>query len=122
MTTGAPRACLVAFVVMNAGRVVDSGSPAELVERHGRTATIRFTVPPGSGWSSGQLAGLPGVDGVDLDGDRVTVRGDRGAIAHVGAALVEGGWVPPDLSVQVPPGGAGSAAPAPGTSAAARRR
>ncbi len=90
------------IVVMNAGRVVDSGSPAELVERHGRRATIGFTVPVGSGWSCGRLAGLPGVDDVELAGDRVTVRGDRGAIAHVGAALVDGGWVPSDLSVQVP--------------------
>jgi len=90
------------IVVMTAGRVVDSGSPAELVERHGRRATIRFTVPAGAGWSSGRLAGLPGVDGVDLAGDRMTVRGDRSAIAHVGAALVDGGWVPRDLSVQVP--------------------
>src|SRR5579884_514279 len=90
------------IVVMNAGRVVDSGSPAELDERHGRRATIGFTVPVGSGWSCGRLAGLPGVDDVELAGDRVTVRGDRGAIAHVGAALVDGGWVPSDLSVQVP--------------------
>ncbi|HEY3868319.1 MAG TPA: ABC transporter ATP-binding protein [Actinocrinis sp.] len=90
------------ITVMNAGRVVDHGSPAELVERHGRRATISFTGPLGAGWSSERLAGLPGVDGVERAGDRMTVRGDRIAIAHVGAALVDGGRVPGDLSVQVP--------------------
>jgi ABC-2 type transport system ATP-binding protein len=89
-------------VVMCSGRVVDRGSPAELVERHGRRATIRFTVPPGVGWSTGRLGALPGVDAVDQAGDRVTVQGDRTAIAHVGAALVDSGHVPRDLSVHVP--------------------
>jgi ABC-2 type transport system ATP-binding protein len=89
-------------VVMRCGRVMDRGSPAELIERHGRRATIRFTAPPGLGWSSGRLGALPGVDTVEQAGDRVTVQGDRTAIAHVGAALVDSGHVPRDLSVHVP--------------------
>ena len=33
---------------------------------------------------------------------RATVRGDRCAIAHVGALLVETDWTPLDLSVHMP--------------------
>ena len=32
-------------VVMRAGRVIDSGTPAALVRRYGRTAVVRFTLP-----------------------------------------------------------------------------
>ena len=32
-------------VVMRAGRVLDAGAPADLVERHASTATIRFSMP-----------------------------------------------------------------------------
>src|SRR5271168_2439333 len=32
-------------VVMRAGRVVDTGTPAELVDRHAATATVQFTLP-----------------------------------------------------------------------------
>ena len=50
-------------VVMREGRILDSGPPAELVDRHGRRAMIRFSLPgepslatvigllPGSCWS-----------------------------------------------------------------------
>src|SRR5499425_2480057 len=33
------------IVVMNAGRVLDAGTPAELVARHASRATVRFSVP-----------------------------------------------------------------------------
>jgi hypothetical protein len=39
---------------------------------------------------------------VERAGTRVTVRGSRPVIAHVGAALVQWGPVPADLSVHVP--------------------
>jgi hypothetical protein len=39
---------------------------------------------------------------VEAAGVRVTVRGARPVIAHVGAALVRWGAVPADLSVHVP--------------------
>ena len=32
-------------VVMRAGRVLDAGTPAELVDRYARTATVRFALP-----------------------------------------------------------------------------
>jgi ABC-2 type transport system ATP-binding protein len=91
-------------VAMRAGRVLDAGPPVDLVDRHGRRATIRFTVP-GNGAeviSLDVLGGLDGVDEVRRDVDQVTIRGDRTAIAYVGAALVRAGWVPPDLWVHVP--------------------
>jgi ABC-2 type transport system ATP-binding protein len=91
-------------VAMRGGRVLDSGSPAELVDRHGASATIAFTLP-----ADGEarilpecFEGLPGVDEVLRRAGKVTIRGDRSAIAHVGATLVQAGWVPPDLSVQIP--------------------
>jgi hypothetical protein len=39
---------------------------------------------------------------VSFADSRVTVSGDRTSIAHVGAALVRNGSVPPDLTVEVP--------------------
>jgi len=88
-------------VAMHAGHVLDSGTPAELVDRHGRNATIRFTLPEGQRRSL-HLADLRGVEEVATDGDRVTIRGDRTSIAYVGEALVRGGSIPPDLAVEVP--------------------
>jgi ABC-2 type transport system ATP-binding protein len=96
-------------VAMRAGRVLESGSPAELVDRHARSATITFTMPGGLDGARGvpgieprDLAGLPGVTEVHRRGGQVRITGDRAAIAHVGAALVRAGRVPPDLSVQIP--------------------
>jgi ABC-2 type transport system ATP-binding protein len=91
-------------LAMRAGRVVDSGTPAELVDRHGPSATVSFTAPahPVPALRADRLAELPGVRRVEQRSGQVTIRGDRVAIAHVGAALVSSGWVPPDLSVRVP--------------------
>jgi ABC-2 type transport system ATP-binding protein len=91
-------------VAMRSGRILDSGPPAELIDRYGRRATIGFTVPDdGTVQISPRVLGaLPGVDEVSLSDGRMTIRGDRVSIAHVGAALVRAGRVPPDLSVQVP--------------------
>jgi ABC-2 type transport system ATP-binding protein len=89
-------------VAMRAGQVLDSGSPAELAARHGKAVTIRFTLPPQAPITQAQLAGLPGVtEASQLDG-QVTIRGDRTAIAYVGAALVQAGCIPADLSVRLP--------------------
>jgi len=91
-------------VAMRDGRVLDAGSPAELVDRHGAWATLRFSMPPGSPGvvKPERLRRLPGVGEVSWNGGGVTLRGERAAIAHVCAALVSADWVPPDLSVQVP--------------------
>jgi ABC-2 type transport system ATP-binding protein len=88
-------------VAMRAGHVLDSGAPAELIDRHGRDVTIRFTLPD-EHVQSLHLNELGGIHEVTCDAGRVTIRGDRTSIAYVGAALVRGGSIPPDLSVEVP--------------------
>ena len=91
-------------VAMRAGRVLDSGTPAELVDRYGRSATVSFTLPDDQSLEMlpGRLGALSGVSGVRERAGRVTITGNRGAIARVGAALVGAGWIPPDLSARVP--------------------
>lgn len=91
-------------VAMRAGRVLDSGRPAELIDRHGRRAVISFELWRDDNAETlfGELVGLDGVRHVDRNGQRVSVHGERRAIAHVGAALVRAGRVPGDLSVQMP--------------------
>ncbi len=136
-------------VAMRDGKVMDQGTPAELVARHAQEVTIRFAIPappdpgrrgrwsrrspwrirwsrrspsPGGRGSPDRGRGgrpgdrletpletlhsldrLPGVLGVTLDRGQVAVRGDRTAIAHVGAWLVgTGRAIPADLRVDVP--------------------
>jgi ABC-2 type transport system ATP-binding protein len=88
-------------VVMREGRVVESGTPAELVDRHARWATIRFGNGPDLP-SPNELRRLPGVTDVRHTPTGVEVDGDRRMIAYVAAELVCTGSVPPDLSVQMP--------------------
>ena len=85
-------------VALRSGRVLDSGTPAELVARHGAHATVRFS------WSDDVvgLTGLPGVREVTRAAGTVTVHGQRQVIAQVGAWLVPRGPVPTDLRVEVP--------------------
>jgi ABC-2 type transport system ATP-binding protein len=90
------------IVVMRAGRVLDAGTPAELVDRHARRATVRFSLPDPRAPLLDEIRQLDGVRDVELAGARITVHGDRRIIAHVGAALVRWGSVPEDLGVHVP--------------------
>jgi ABC-2 type transport system ATP-binding protein len=90
------------ILVMSAGRVLDAGTPAELVDRHAHRATVRFSLPDPPAPLLDQLRQLDGVRDVERAGARVTVHGDRRIIAHVGATLVLWGSVPDDLSVHVP--------------------
>ena len=53
--------------VMRGGRIVDTGTPADLIARHTRTTTVTFT-PPGS-FDPTALGALPGVDAVERHGD-----------------------------------------------------
>ncbi len=89
-------------VVMRAGRVLDAGAPADLVERHASTATIRFSMPDPPAQLLDQVRRLDGVQAVERAGALVTVRGHRRIIAYVGAALVRWEPVPADLAVSVP--------------------
>ncbi len=51
--------------VMRAGRIVDDGTPADLIARHARETTVTFT-PPVS-FDPAALATLPGVDRVERE-------------------------------------------------------
>jgi ABC-2 type transport system ATP-binding protein len=87
--------------VMRAGRVVDAGTPAELIARHARATTVTFT-PPVS-FDPATLAALPGVDGVVRDGERIRVSGTNQLIAPVCAAVLGDDHLgPPDLRVHHP--------------------
>jgi ABC-2 type transport system ATP-binding protein len=94
-------------VAIRAGRVLDAGTPAELVARHAAVATTRFGV---NGVDAAEVAAalrvVRGVHDVELVATgasaQVAVRGERSSIAHVGAWLVERGDVPSDLRVDVP--------------------
>ena len=88
--------------VMRAGRIIDMGTPAELVDRHARRATVSFTMADPPAGLLSEVSRLDGVQEVRQAGTRVTVRGDRRMIAYVGAALVRWEAVPADLSVRVP--------------------
>jgi ABC-2 type transport system ATP-binding protein len=89
-------------VVMRAGRVVDAGAPADLVERHASTATIRFSRPDPPAGLLEELRGIDGVREVERAGSRITVRGHRRVVAYACAVLVRWEPVPPDLRVSVP--------------------
>ncbi|HYG94811.1 MAG TPA: ABC transporter ATP-binding protein [Nocardioides sp.] len=93
-------------VAMRDGRVLDQGTPADLVARHAREATVRFALPTGDLATNGtldELRRLSGVTEVTRDRAQVAVRGTREAIAHVGAWLVGTGHpIPPDLRVDIP--------------------
>ncbi|HEY3941754.1 MAG TPA: ABC transporter ATP-binding protein [Acidimicrobiales bacterium] len=87
-------------VAIRAGRVLDEGTPAALVDRHGCGVTITFTVPETV--RPEELASVAGVDGVAVQAGKATVTGSREAIARVGALLVVSGTIPVDLSVRIP--------------------
>jgi ABC-2 type transport system ATP-binding protein len=54
-------------VAMRAGRVLDCGAPAELIDRHGRRATVQFSCPATAGAELvDELIALPGVAGVTM--------------------------------------------------------
>ena len=90
------------MIALRDGRVLDQGTPAELVARHAPWARVAF------GWSGSAdlldaLAGLPGVTAVErAPRGQVQVRGARQVIAQVGAELVRRGTVPDDLRTEVP--------------------
>jgi ABC-2 type transport system ATP-binding protein len=95
-------------VAMRSGRVLDQGTPAELVARHADQVTVRFGHPAAEPISDTaaalqRLNRLPGVQGVTHERGQIAVRGGREVIAQVGAWLVQRGTpVPADLRVDIP--------------------
>jgi len=84
-------------VVLRDGRVIDAGTPRELVDRNAPWATVRFSWPADRPWPR-----QPGVHEVRRDGGALEVHGDRGMVAYVCAELVRQGRVPEDLVVVMP--------------------
>jgi len=84
-------------VVLRDGRVIDAGTPRELVDRNAPWATVRFSWPADRPWPR-----QPGVHEVRRDGGALEVHGDRGMVAYVCAELVRQGRVPEDLVVVTP--------------------
>ena len=84
-------------VVLRDGRVVDAGTPRELVDRNAPWATVRFSWPADRPWPRQR-----GVREVRRAGGAVEVHGDRGMVAYVCAELVRHGRVPDDLAVVMP--------------------
>src|SRR5262245_34796238 len=90
------------IVVMRAGRILDVGRPADLVDRYARRAMVRFSLPDPPAPLLDELRQLDDVREVSRAGSLITVRGHRRIIAYVGAALVRWEPVPADLNVDVP--------------------
>jgi ABC-2 type transport system ATP-binding protein len=90
------------IIVMRAGRVLDTGTPDELVARHANVATVRFTWPDPPASLLEEMSRLDGVRDIQRTAAQITVECSRATIAHVGAVLVRRGVVPADLGVHVP--------------------
>jgi ABC-2 type transport system ATP-binding protein len=87
--------------VMRAGRIVDAGTPAELVARHAHSTMLTFTPPVSLDPTA--LVGLPGVHRVERHGERIRVVGTNQLIAPVCASVLgDDGLGPPDLRVHHP--------------------
>jgi ABC-2 type transport system ATP-binding protein len=87
--------------VMRGGRIVDGGTPADLIARHARATTVSFT-PPVS-FNPATLESLPGVDRVERHGERIQVVGTNQLIAPVCASVLGDDQLgPPDLRVHHP--------------------
>jgi ABC-2 type transport system ATP-binding protein len=80
--------------VIDAGTVVATGSPQQLIEQYGGGVRVRFTHP---GDELHWLQDVLHVTSVSRDRDRFEVRGDGPVLAYVAAALVEHGIAPVDL-------------------------
>ena len=87
------------LVVICDGEVVEAGTPADLVGRHGGGVTATFTL---ADVDDARLAALPGVTSVERHGAAVEVSGDPQLLLHLGHRLVEDGTVPTDLRVRQP--------------------
>jgi ABC-2 type transport system ATP-binding protein len=82
------------IAVVDHGRVIANGTPAELVDRHAGQASVLFSTEAGElGW----LEQVPGVERVERTGNRVAVYGNGPLLAYTGAALVAHGIAPLDL-------------------------
>lgn len=85
------------IAIIDRGRIVTTGSPAQLIDNLERAVTVLFTtdVP-----DFAFLHDLPDVSGIQRIGNRVVIEGHGAVLAHVAAALVARDIAPPDLRVE----------------------
>lgn len=92
------------IAVMDAGRIVATGTPAALIEAEAGEVRVKFSaqVDDGSPDAFDWLAGVPHARSVRRRGPTVEVLGDGPVLAHVAAALLARGLAPADLRVERP--------------------
>lgn len=87
-------------MVLSAGSVVATGTPADLVAGQARGSTVRFTLSDHG--NPDYLRGVRGVADVRRTGNRVAVTGSGPLLARVAYALVAHGEEPSDLRAELP--------------------
>lgn len=87
------------IAVLHKGRIVATGTAAQIVEACGAATTVSFSDP---NVEPADFAGLPGVQLVERRGARVYVTGSGPLLAHIGARLIALGSAPLDLSARRP--------------------
>ncbi len=89
------------LAVLSHGRVLATGTAAELIASQQSETVVRFTAPPDADMSF--LSTVAEVRNIDRQSeDSVLVRGGGPLLARVAHALVERGIEPADLSAQTP--------------------
>ncbi|MDQ3461971.1 MAG: ABC transporter ATP-binding protein [Actinomycetota bacterium] len=83
------------LAIIDQGRIVARGTPAELIRPLAAESQVRFTAPVG--FDGAWLHGVAGVSRVDRDGDAVVVHGNGPLMARVATALADRGLVMADL-------------------------
>ncbi len=87
--------------VMAHGRIIDTGTPQQLTERHATSTVVTFTQP--DSFDIDIIRRIPNVMAVNRQSDRITVTGSTAMIAPVCAAtLDDNGTGPTDLHVHHP--------------------
>lgn len=86
--------------VIDAGRIIALGTPAELIARYGGPKRLELTVE--GAVSKEALVGLDGVDGVTVDGSRVTIAGQGNFAPEALSVLATSGVVVRDMLLTDP--------------------
>jgi ABC-2 type transport system ATP-binding protein len=85
--------------VLRAGQVIDTGTPAALIERHGSGTRVRFDRPAGNAdW----VRSVPGVQSCTINETTIEASGATFMVAELGAAAIARGLSPIELRVDQP--------------------
>ncbi len=87
------------LAVIDRGKVIASGSPAQLIAAHAGEITVTFSCDvPDVKW----IVGVPYVTRVERKGSRVVVQGNGPVVAHLASTLLARGVEPVDFRTQQP--------------------